>query len=201
MLVYVIRHGQTDWNAEHRLQGQKDIPLNDHGRSQAAGNGRLLKAILGEKIRSFNFVASPMSRTRETMEILRGAMGLDPKDYGLDQRLVELSFGDWEGFTLQQIEERFADRLRDRLASKWNFIPPGENAESYEILSWRIAAWLSTVDKPTICVCHGGVIRTIFKLIADLDDDEAAECQIPQDQLLRVDVAAGRVEWIVAQSS
>src|SRR5690606_17875731 len=103
LLVYVIRHGQTDWNAEHRLQGQKDIPLNDLGRAQAAGNGRLLKAILGEKIHDFDYVASPLSRTRETMELLRQAMGISPKSYRLDERLVEVSFGDWEGYTIPEI--------------------------------------------------------------------------------------------------
>jgi broad specificity phosphatase PhoE len=193
LLVYVIRHGQTDWNAEQRLQGQKDIPLNDLGRSQATGNGRLLKAILGEKIHQFDYVASPLSRTRETMELMRSAMGLDPKAYRLDPRLVEVSFGDWEGFTIPEVEVDFPDRLADRRQSKWSFIPPGESAESYEILSWRIAAWLSTVQEPTICV------RAIFKLIAELEDNEAADCQIPQDQLLRVDLEARRVEWIVAE--
>lgn len=199
MLVYVIRHGQTDWNAEQRLQGQKDIPLNDLGRSQASGNGRLLKAILGEKIHQFRYVASPLSRTRETMELMRSAMGLDPKDYSLDPRLVEVSFGDWEGYTIAEVEERSPQRLLERRQAKWSFIPPGDSAESYEILSWRIAAWLSSIQEPTICVCHGGVIRAIFKLVADLGDDEAASGLIPQDQLLRVDLAARSVEWIVAQ--
>lgn len=196
MLVYVIRHGQTDWNAEHRLQGQKDIPLNDLGRSQAAGNGRLLKSILGEKIRDFDFVASPLGRTRETMEILRTAMSLDPKDYSMDDRLVEISFGDWEGLTIPEVEAQFPERLTDRRQSKWNFIPPGDSAESYEILSWRIGAWLSSLTRPTICVCHGGVIRTICRLVGDMEENEASEAQIPQDQLLRVDTQEKRVEWI-----
>jgi broad specificity phosphatase PhoE len=199
LLVYVIRHGQTDWNAEHRLQGQKDIPLNDLGRSQAAGNGQLLKAILGEKIQTYDFVASPLSRTRETMEIMRREMGLDPKDYRLDPRLVEVSFGDWEGFTIPEVEAQFPERLADRRQYKWNFIPPGDSAESYEILSWRIAAWISSITQPTVCVCHGGVIRALFRLIADMDDSEAADCQIPQDQLLRVDLNERRIEWLVTE--
>lgn len=196
MLVYVIRHGQTDWNAEHRLQGQKDIPLNDLGRAQAAGNGRLLKAILGEKIHDFDYVASPLSRTRETMELLRQAMGLNPKSYRLDERLVEVSFGDWEGYTIPEIEAQFPERLAERRRFKWSFIPPGDSAESYEILSWRIGAWLSSLEKPTICVCHGGVIRTLFRLIAKLDEDEAADVQIPQDRLLRIDLSSNTIGWI-----
>ncbi|RYE75137.1 MAG: histidine phosphatase family protein, partial [Hyphomicrobiales bacterium] len=101
MLIYMIRHGQTDWNAEIRLQGQKDIPLNDTGRNQARGNGRALADILGTQAIAFDYVASPLGRTRETMELLRGAMGLAPEAYRTDDRLKEVSFGDWEGFTLE----------------------------------------------------------------------------------------------------
>ena len=111
MLIYMIRHGQTAWNAEGRLQGQKDIPLNYTGRAQAAGNGHALKALLGAAVSDFDFVASPLGRTRETMEILRRAMGLDPLAYRTDKRLVEVSFGDWEGHTLEELMAMTPDRV------------------------------------------------------------------------------------------
>jgi broad specificity phosphatase PhoE len=71
LLIYVIRHGQTDWNAERRLQGQKDIPLNAIGREQARQNGIDLAEILKIEAIPFDFVASPLGRTRATMEIMR----------------------------------------------------------------------------------------------------------------------------------
>jgi broad specificity phosphatase PhoE len=93
-----IRHGETDWNVEGRLQGQHDIPLNGRGRDQAASAGReARKYIAREGLTDLRYVASPLTRTRDTMELARGAMGLDPKDYALDPRLMELSFGRWEG--------------------------------------------------------------------------------------------------------
>lgn len=198
MLVYVIRHGQTDWNAERRLQGQKDIPLNDFGRSQATGNGLLLSGILGETANDFDYVASPLGRTRETMELLRQAMGLDPLAYRTDARLVEVSFGDWEGHTLPELKTAFPERIRARKAAKWDFIPPGDHAESYEILSWRIGAWLSSVESQTVCICHGGVIRSIFRLISGMSKDEASETEIPQDRILKVDIRAKTAEWIIS---
>jgi broad specificity phosphatase PhoE len=189
----MIRHGQTAWNAESRLQGQKDIPLNDTGRKQAAGNGHALKAILGETVSDFDFVASPLGRTRETMEILRRAMGLDPLAYRTDPRLVELSFGDWEGHTLDELKAETPDRVDERSRSKWNFIPPGEAAESYEILCWRIGSWLGDVHGPTVCVSHGGVFRAAFRLNG-MNEEEAANTPVHQDRILRIDETGMR--WL-----
>lgn len=196
MLIYVVRHGQTDWNAERRLQGQKDIPLNDIGREQARLNGIGMAEILRVEAVPFDFVASPLARTRQTMEILRGAMGLDPKDYHTDSRLVEVSFGDWEGSTIKELKATQRDRVTERNLNKWDFIPPGDDAESYEIMSWRIASWLNSVDKPTVCVTHGGVIRSLFRTIADVPKNEAAEGDIPQDRILKIDTTERLIGWI-----
>ncbi|KQV68175.1 histidine phosphatase family protein [Rhizobium sp. Root1220] len=196
MLIYVVRHGQTDWNAERRLQGQKDIPLNTIGREQARQNGIDLAEILKVEAIPFDFVASPLSRTRATMEILRAAMDLPPKDYRTDERLVEVSFGDWEGFTIKELKTTVRDRIAERNLNKWDFIPPGDDAESYEIMSWRVASWLNSVDRPTVCVTHGGVIRSLFRTIAKWPKAEAAEGEIPQDRILKIDTTDALIGWI-----
>ncbi|MCF3640169.1 phosphoglycerate mutase family protein [Rhizobium sp. TRM95111] len=193
MLLYMIRHGQTDWNAEGRLQGQRDIPMNDFGRGQARANGVALGAVLAGSRERFDFVASPLGRTRETMELVRGAMGLPPRDYRTDDRLVEVSFGDWEGYTMAEIKMHARERVRERARAKWDFIPPGENAESYEILSWRIGSWLKDVTRPMVCVSHGGVFRALFKLLG-AEREEAATTPIHQDRILRVDDSG--CEWL-----
>ena len=185
-LIYLTRHGQTDWNAEARFQGQRDIPLNATGRAQARANGETLRGLIGSAD-GFDFVASPLGRTRETMEIVRGAMGLDPAAYRTDERLKELSFGDWEGLTMPEIEARTARDVRDaREADKWNFRPPGGRAESYEDLSCRIAGWLAGVEGPTVAVIHGGVVRTLFRLVGGMGEHEAAHAPDPQDRVLRI---------------
>ena len=196
MLIYVIRHGQTDWNAQRRLQGQKDIPMNATGLEQARQNGIALQGILGDRIDEFDFVASPLGRTRATMEIIRAAMGLPPLAYRTDPRLMEISFGDWEGSTLKELKATQRERVQERNASKWDFIPPGDAAESYEILSWRTGSWLNSIDRPTVCVTHGGVIRTLFKLIADLPKNTAAEGEIPQDRIVRIENAERTIAWL-----
>ncbi|MCG6113745.1 MAG: histidine phosphatase family protein [Mesorhizobium sp.] len=184
-LVYFVRHGQTDWNAEARFQGQADTDINALGRSQAARNGRLL-AQLEPDVSGFDFVASPLARTRETMRLLRGAMGLDPDDFRTDPALMELHFGDWQGNTLAEIEKIDASAGRRRDADKWHFLPAGAHAESYAMLCKRVEAWLARQTGPTICVTHGGVLRSIFRLVGGLSEGEAAALSIPQDKILEM---------------
>lgn len=194
-LVYIARHGQTEWNAEHRLQGQADTDLNDFGREQARLNGRRLAELVRNPA-DFDFVASPMRRTRETMELMREAMGLDPTAYRTDARLVEISFGDWQGFTFAELEERAPGSTDGRRHAKWDFQPPGEGAESYEMLLERIKPWFAELRQPTVCVTHGGVIRTLFRLIGDVEKEEAAEIPIHQDQILKVDTGMKIIGWM-----
>lgn len=193
MTIFIIRHGQTDWNAEYRLQGQKDIPLNELGRRQATDNGVKLRQVAGD-LSVYTFVSSPLNRARETMERLRVAAELPAKDYAIDERLKEISFGDWEGWTTAEIFERTPDKVRERDIGKWDFQPPGEDAESYEILSWRVGSWLTEATRPTVAVCHGGVIRCIFKLTGALSKQDAARLDIPQDKILKY--ADGKLEWL-----
>ena len=104
-LVYFVRHGQTAWNAEYRLQGQADTDMTALGRSQADRNGRRLAELI-DNPDDFDFVASPLRRTRETMERVRAAMRLPADGYRTDPRLIEVHFGDWQGFTFAELEAR-----------------------------------------------------------------------------------------------
>ena len=195
-LIYAVRHGITDWNVEWRLQGSQDILLNADGRQQSTNYGHALKSLLGAQADKFDFVSSPLLRTRETMEIMRGAMALDPEAYRIDARLTELSFGDWEGRTLREIATTAPEKVEERARNKWDFQPPGKYSESYEILKWRVAAWLNEVTEPTVCVCHGGVIRVLFNLVGDMPQHDAALLSVPQDKILKV--GNGALEWLDA---
>lgn len=196
MILYVIRHGQTDWNAEGRFQGQTDIPLNATGRGQAMRNGETLGHVLGDTLSEFDFVASPLQRTRETMQRVRAEMGLDPEAYRTDDRLKEICFGDWEGHTTAELKQLVPDQVKQRSKGKWDFIAPGQNAESYEILSWRTGAWLASVNRPTVAVTHGGIIRSLFRLIGNVAEEEAATMGVPQDRILRVDLDNRQIIWL-----
>jgi len=179
--IVFIRHGETDWNAEGRFQGQQDIPLNPRGRGQARRNGRMLAETLPQSA-DYDFVASPLARTRETMEILRGSMGLDPEEYRLEPILKEITFGDWEGFTSAELKENWPERMVAREVDKWGFTPPA--GESYAMLSERIGGWLAAVDRPTVVVSHGGVCRVLQGLLLGLGPEMTPMLDIPQDQFM-----------------
>lgn len=192
-LVYMVRHGQTDWNVERRLQGQADTDINDVGRRQATSNGELLATVVGDAGR-FDFVASPLRRTRETMERIRAAMGLDPAGYRTDDRLKEIHFGDWQGFTYAELEIRQPGSGARRSLDKWNFLPPGAGAETYVALTERVSDWLAALDRPTICVAHGGIVRAVYRVVGRLSPEECAVMDVPQDRVLRIE--NGGLEWL-----
>jgi probable phosphoglycerate mutase len=192
-LVYIVRHGQTAWNAEFRLQGQADTDLNVLGREQATQNGRHLAALVSNA-QDFDFIASPMRRTRETMERIRAAMALDPLAYRTDVRLIEVNFGDWQSFTFAELEEQSPGASRSRALDKWNFQPPGEGAESYQMLLERVKPCFDEMARQTVCVTHGGVMRTLFRFVLGMAEDEAANLEIPQDRVLRLQGSS--LEWL-----
>ena len=183
--IYFIRHGETDWNLEGRLQGQKDIPLNDLGRVQAEEAGRRLRALVPQ-VEDLDYVASPMLRTRETMERLRASLGLYPDYYRLDERLVELTFGAWEGLTWKEVrkQEPALAALRER--DKWNYVPPG-GGESYAMLAERVRPILDDLTRDTVLVAHGGVARAFLAVACGVSTRHAASIDIWQGKILVIE--------------
>ena len=180
-LFYFVRHGETDWNAERRLQGQLDIPLNDVGRRQSArcssALGRLL-AGRGKAPADFAFISSPLSRARETMEILRGGLGLPREGYAVEPRLAELSFGRWEGLTYPEVRalDRWALEVRER--DKWNFTTP--EGESYAELLLRVREWHAGMSCDIIVSAHGGVARALTVLFGVRTPEDALNGDVEQ---------------------
>lgn len=183
-LLYV-RHGQTDWNLEGRMQGGQEIPLNDTGRGQARRNGMVMKDFLpdlGMGSDDFQFICSPMIRARETMELLRTEMGLEPTTYHIDDRLREITFGEVEGLTIPEMKIKRPEVIESRRADKWGYVHPG--GESYKMLSDRVEDWLSEQDKPIIVVAHGAVMRVLRGLLCGYAPAEIPDLDTPQDKFL-----------------
>jgi broad specificity phosphatase PhoE len=190
--LYYARHGETDWNKDQRYQGQRDIPLNAKGRNQASGNGRTLAAALGAAAASLDYVASPLHRARETMEIMRRELGAAPGSYRTDARLAEVHYGHWDGELWTELHARDPEGFAEREADKWGWRPRG--GESYQDLSARVAGWLADVERDAVVVAHGGVMRVLRGLILGLQPAQIFALDVPQDKVLVVE--AGRTHWL-----
>ena len=180
-VIYYIRHGETSWNAEGRLQGVQDIPLNDLGHKQAAHAGNILLDLFardGRDQSSLDFVASPLIRARATMELVRGELKLPPAGYALDDRLREIGYGKWEGSTLPEMEAADPVFFARRQTEKWTVSPPG--GESYVEVQARMQDWYASLRGDTVAVAHGGTARALMVALGIETPLSAADLTIEQ---------------------
>lgn len=152
MLLYLVRHGETDWNAQRRIQGRTDIPLNDTGRAQARRAGELLARREWDAV-----ITSPLSRAVETGAIIAAELGLPVPD--VDDRLVERDYGEAEGMDISEVDRRF---------------PPGVDPVGREtpeqVVARAMAALLDIAEahpgQSVVVVAHGGLIRQVLNATA-----------------------------------
>ena len=179
--IYYIRHGETAWNAEGRLQGTLDVPLNDLGRRQAAQAGNILADLFardGRDKASLAFVASPLGRARSTMDLVREVLGLPPDGYALDDRLREIGYGRWEGSTLAEMQAQDPELFARRQTEKWTMSPPG--GETYASVQLRMRDWYDSLLTDTVAVAHGGTARALMVALGFETPASAADLTIEQ---------------------
>ena len=179
--IYYIRHGETEWNALGRLQGVQDIPLNELGRTQSVHAGHVLADLLArdrQSASSIGFVASPLGRARQTVELVRGTMKLPLSGYAIDDRLREIGYGDWEGWTLDQAQAKDPDLFARRLADKWTVSPIG--GETYVSVQARMSEWYRGLKADTVAVAHGGTARALMVELGFKSPEDAADLKIEQ---------------------
>ena len=180
-VIYYIRHGETQWNADGRLQGTQDTALNELGLKQAVQAGHILGELLARDNRDKSqlpYVSSPLLRSRTTMELMRGALALPPKEYATDDRLREIGYGKWEGFTLVEMQAADPVFFAKRLADKWRVAPEG--GETYEAVQRRMSGWHAEVRADTVVVAHGGTARALMVALGFETPESAADLPIAQ---------------------
>ncbi len=179
--IYYIRHGETEWNALGRLQGVRDIPLNELGRRQSVDAGHILSDLLmrdGRSETSLTFVASPLGRARQTMELVRGVRKLPLSGYAIDDRLREIGYGEWEGSTLAEMQAKDPDLFAQRQAEKWTVAPPG--GETYVSVQARMTDWYRGLTADVVAVAHGGTARALMVELGFETHESAADLGIEQ---------------------
>ena len=179
-MIYLCRHSETEWNREGRLQGHKNSELTEHGRAQAFNMGRVLRRQIDD-IEAFTLLCSPLTRTKQTAEIICDVIGRSYEEIRFDDRLKEISWGDWEGHTRTEIENKWPGIYDRRREDKWQFQPP--NGESYALLSNRVQKWLADTseDDKLIVVSHGAAGRAIRGVYCKMEEGAAIGLSEPQD--------------------
>ena len=187
----MIRHGQTDWNAKGRLQGQTEIPMNSYGKSQVAGNAEKL-AVLPENLKNFDYVSSPISRARETMQIVRTTLGLPKDDFRIDDRLKELDYGDFSRHTWDELRAKRPQDVVSRYDNSWAYVIP--KGECYAMLSKRVLSWFHELERDTVVAAHAGVSRVLQGYLKKHQEQDIAFLEAPQDRILVLDNE--EVSWL-----
>ena len=190
--IWFVRHGQTDWNAEGRLQGHRDTDLNSSGLAHAAEAAERLRRVAGAELPTADYVASPLTRARKTMEILRAGIGLPSAGYRADARLKEIGFGAWEGQTWAEIRRRDPSGAAARDRDRWGYQPRGDGAESYAMVEARVEEVVAELRRPTVMVAHGGVARALLVILGHLDIYAAPRLGIRQGSILVIEPAGWR---------
>lgn len=163
--VFFVRHGQTEWNAIRRMQGQWNSNLNETGRAQAHGHGRFLKR---QQIQ--HVAASPLDRTRQTAEIINEYLSLDPH---FDERIMEWDCGDWSGEQWDTLTEKWPEEFAAWRADEYHY--RGPNCENYPDMIKRARPVLeelkaSDYDRVAI-VSHGIIGRVMVGILLELSPE------------------------------
>ena len=177
MILYVVRHGQTQWNLEHRVQGITDIPLTDKGREDAKELKELVKSLDIDVV-----IASPLSRTRETAAIIVD----DKLPINIDDRIIERDWGLNEGADLDEVDKWDC----------WDVIlnTHVQQIEPLQDFMDRVAGFIEDIkvryaDKKVLLVTHSAVSRVIHYLLGNIpEDSNLSRIDIPNLRIVEYEI-------------
>ena len=155
-MIYVVRHGETEWNAINKVLGRTDMPLNDKGLEQAREIARSLK---DAKIDVF--LCSPLIRARQTADAISSEIGIR---YKIDDRLIEQDFGEFEGVDRSDAEYQ---------AAKREYFARYPGGESFFDLAARVFPLIKELEgSNALLVTHGGICRIVRSYFEDMGNEE-----------------------------
>jgi len=192
-VVYLLRHGETVWNVEQRMQGRGDSPLTERGRAQAARHAAVLAQLGGVG----RWLVSPAGRTRATVAIVNDRLGA-PISYR--EALLERDSGIWEGMTLAEIQARYPESWQAREADPYHHRPPGgENhadlERRVEVLISELAAECAVGEAHALgIITHGIMSRVILKVLLDLHPTDAVRVRHPNALFYRLAFASTGID-------
>lgn len=176
MRIFFVRHGETAWNREGRLQGRADSPLTLRGVQLCLAYGDFLEsALAGTAPEAIGFYVSPMGRTRQTASLLADALGVPLAAFAVDPLLAEHDVGELEGLDWDEIEDRHG--LTREIWRRWDTRAPG--GESRLDVLGRARRWLGESRRldVAVVVSHGGLSRALRTAYLGLGEDERLELE------------------------
>lgn len=187
--LYVVRHGETVWNVEQRVQGRLDSALTVDGQAQAGVNGECIRSLGEVQL----VIASPLGRTRETAYLINSFVGAPIQ---FEDALMERDCGDWSGFTLAELEAQFPQAFAERNRDPFHHRPP--NGENLPDMLARVQPFLDSLFQlehdAIALVTHGIMSRAILTYFLDLGPVEASRVRHPNDLVYRLRFGATDVE-------
>ena len=156
-VIGLLRHGQTNWNIDFRLQGVTDIPLNETGIAQSKVAGAVIASQAAAGQPWDLILTSPLSRARDTAVMVGQAIGIE--GVSVEELLLERSFGEAEGLSHEEWKAKYNDT---------NHVPGGETLQQLEARSWVLLQQLvdNHAGKRVLTVSHGALIRTLLRLVS-----------------------------------
>jgi broad specificity phosphatase PhoE len=184
--IFLLRHGETVWNRERRVQGQQDSPLTPLGVEQARRYGQRLQAVL-QPVDGYRLVASPLGRALHTATIVAETLGRAAHEIATDDRLKEMAWGRWDGMTAAEIEAQDPELWQARIDDRWTRPPPGGGETQQDILD-RATDWLASIETPArlVVVAHGALGRAIRCAYERLPPAAMLDLDQPQDAFFRL---------------
>ena len=179
--IFLLRHGQTEWNLEGRFQGRLNSPLTKKGVQQAKENAQKLQKYI-DNFDNIKIFCSPLGRAKETAEIICDELGVDKSKIIFDNRVIEFNYGVFEGKKRDDILK--TDEFQKREANKWKY--QIENGESYEIVQKRAKEFLESIkdEKRVIVIAHEMVNRTIRGVYCNYTQKETLNLRQSNDMIL-----------------
>ncbi len=181
-MIVLLRHGETFWNRERRIQGHTESDLTPLGVRQAEAMARLAAELVAREGGGWRLVASPIGRAQRTAEAVARATGLAVET---DPRLAEVCCGEWEGRLRAEVAEIHPERFA---TGEWFFGAPG--GETFEDVHARAASWLNDLppegERRVIAVSHGVWGRLLRGAYAGLDRQATLDQEVPQDAIYRL---------------
>jgi broad specificity phosphatase PhoE len=187
---YLVRHGETEWNAAGRYQGAKDSRLTERGCEQARQTGRTLASLIKGASPLLAYV-SPLGRAAQTAALIAESL---PLDVHIEPRLAEISAGAWDGLSMYEIDMEYPGALSGSSPHDWYFLGPG--GETFESALGRVSAWLSEAAAPSLIVTHGLASRLVRGAYCGLTRQEMLQLPVPQDGFYMM--ASGRANFVPA---